>query len=280
MYPIHVQENLDRAVSFFEKKIAALPPRTDTEGLTIRRRVTGNLAKLKEHGPVNIVILGDSVSHGCFGGYGIGNDYHAVYHNRLRLYIQQAHQTTPVNILNMAVGAEDAAFGDRIFEERVAPHRPDLVIACFGLNDVNGSLPSYVAALDSIFRKCEAHGFDAVLMTPNMLNTRRVEGTVGMYFAYAQKTADMQNGGRMDEFVAAAREVAAAHGVPVCDAYALWREMEREGIDTTLLLTNYINHPLPEMHDLFARLLLWDLLGETPKARAGEGEDGMTRAAK
>lgn len=280
MYPLAVQKNLEKAVAFFEKRIAEMPAPTETEQLAIRRRVTGNIAKLKESGPINIVILGDSVSHGCFGGYGIGNDYHAVYHNRLRLYIQRAHQTTPVNILNMAVGGENADFGDAIFEKRVVPHDPDLVIVCFGLNDVNNSLSSYVSALDGIFRKCESHGFDCVFMTPNMLNTYRAEGTVGMYFEYAQKTADMQNGGKMDAYMDAAKEVAAAHGVPVCDAYALWREMQEAGLDITLLLINLINHPLPEMHDLFARLLLKTLLGEEPKGRVGLVEDGMTQAAK
>ncbi|MBQ8174630.1 MAG: hypothetical protein IJ009_04430 [Clostridia bacterium] len=280
MYPTAVQENLDKAIAFFEKRIAEMPAPPEAEQLAIRRRVTGNTAKLKELGPVNIVILGDSVSHGCFGGYGIGNDYHAVYHNRLRLYIQRAHQTTPVNILNMAVGGENASFGDSIFEERVAPYRPDLVIVCFGLNDVNSSLASYVTSLESIFNKCQTHGFDCVFLTPNMLNTHRAEGTVGMYWEYAHKTADMQNEGRMDEFMDAAKEVAVAHAVPVCDAYALWKEMQAEGIDITLLLTNLINHPLPEMHDLFARLLCKTILGEEPMGHIGRADDGMTAVAK
>ena len=279
MYPIEVQKNLEKAIAFYEKRITEMPLRTDTEKLTVRGRVTGNIAKLKELGPVNILILGDSVSHGCFGGYGIGNDYHAVYHNRLRLYIQRAHQTTPVNILNYAVGGENADFGEEIFDARVVPHAPDLVIVCFGLNDVNKSLSEYVSSLEGIFNKCASHGFDCVFMTPNMLNTHRAQGTVGMYWDYAQKTADMQNGGRMDSFMEAAREVAAAHGVPVCDAYALWKEMEAEGIDITLLLANLINHPLPEMHDLFARLLFKTVFGEEPRGHIGRADDGMTDAA-
>ena len=280
MYPNDVQENLEKAVAFYEKRISEMPLRTDTEKLRIRERVTGNIAKLKELGPINILILGDSVSHGCFGGYGIGNDYHAAYHNRLRLYIQRAHQTTPVNILNYAVGGEVSSFGDRIFGDRVVPHHPDLVVVCFGLNDVNHSLPDYVSSLEGIFGKCAVHGFDCVFLTPNMLNTRRAEGTVGMYWDYAQKTADMQNGGRMDSFIEAAKEVAEAHGVPVCDAYALWKEMEAAGIDITLLLANRINHPLPEMHDLFARLLFKTVFGEEPKGHIGRADDGMTDAAR
>lgn len=280
MYPIDVQENLNKATHFFETYIADMPAPLETEHFAIRRCITGTTTKLKENGPINIVVLGDSVSHGCFGGYGVGTDYHAVYHNRLRLYIQRAHQSMPVNILNYAVGGEISAFGNRIFEERVVPHSPDLVIVCFGLNDINNPVSAFVTELSGIFEKCAAHGIDCVYMTPNMLNTHRAEGTAGMYFEYAQKTADIQNNGTMDTYMDAAREVAAAHGVPVCDAYAIWREMEKAGIDITLLLANYINHPLPEMHDLFARLLLKTLLGEESKGRIGRADDGMTDAAR
>ena len=84
----------------------------------------------------------------------------------------------------------------------------------------------------------------------------------------------------VDAYMDAARECAAAHGVPVCDAYALWRRLQQDGVDITLLLANYINHPLPEMHDLFARLLLKTLLGEESKGHIGRAEDGMTDAAR
>ena len=68
-------------------------------------------------------------------------------------------------------------------------------------------------------------------------------------------------------------------GKPAC-LHCECTALEREGIDITLLLANRINHPLPEMHDLFARLLLKTLLGEDPKERLGRSEDGMTAAAK
>lgn len=41
----------------------------------------------------------------------------------------------------------------------------------------------------------------------------------------------------------------------VCDGYACWKSFERYGIDTTMLLSNYINHPTRKMHLLFAEKL-------------------------
>ena len=84
-----------------------------------------------------------------------------------------------------------------------------------------------------------------------MLNTYVAEGTAACHLDYAKKTADMQNGGRMDEFMISAAELAREMGVKVADCYAKWREMSKTE-DTTALLANHINHPIREMHQLFA----------------------------
>ena len=50
-------------------------------------------------------------------------------------------------------------------------------------------------------------------------------------------------------------EIAAKYNVPVIDVYAKWKELESYGIDTSLLLCNYINHPTRKMHYLFANMI-------------------------
>lgn len=77
-----------------------------------------------------------------------------------------------------------------------------------------------------------------------------------MYRDYAAVTAEYQNSGRMDAYVEAARQTAQAHGIPVADAYAAWKRMAAEGVDTTACLANYINHPSREMHRLFCDALM------------------------
>lgn len=281
VYPTNVQENLERATALYRAYIAALPSREDTAHFSVRRKVDGSTAELLARGPVTIVVLGDSVSQGCFGGYGVGNDYHAVYHDRLRMLIAGKHPGMVVNVINRAIGGISSPFANENFEEIVPAYKPDLVIVCFGLNDINGSVERYTNAIGGIFEKCKAHGLDCVFMTPNMLNTYRSPDAPERFFEYAQKTADIQTSGKMDAYMQAARDTATAHGVPVCDGYALWRRMEEEGVDITLLLSNLINHPVPEMHDLFARLLYHTLFGLSYEADTlGTADAGMTEAAK
>lgn len=60
----------------------------------------------------------------------------------------------------------------------------------------------------------------------------------------------------MDTFMDAAVRTAVAHGVAVCDCYRIWKEYNACGVDTTALLANRINHPVRDMHKLFAEELL------------------------
>ena len=144
-------------------------------------------------------------------------------------------------------------------------HRPDLIIVCFGLNDVNDPLERYLSALRTIFEKCLASVADTVFMTPNMLNTYVAPDTPKEHLAYAAVTAGYQTEGRMDLYMQAAVRLAETMGVPVCDCYAEWKKLS-ETEDTTMLLINRINHPTPERHELFAESLFRMLFPKMPAA--------------
>lgn len=60
----------------------------------------------------------------------------------------------------------------------------------------------------------------------------------------------------------AGKAVAADCGVKVCDCHARWQKLRAAGVDTTALLSNRINHPTREMHDLFAVSLLETIFEE------------------
>ena len=279
MYASEVKEALAVAGEKIPALVAALPAEPHAATLRIREYVKKDIRFHKEHGPINIVVVGDSVSHGCVGGV-YGNSYDTVYHNRLRLMINRTWPDVPVNIINTAVGGECASYANENFARDVLAYHPDLVIVCFGLNDVNGEEETFRRDLGGLFDKCKENGLDVVYLSPNMLNTYRSPLTAEIYFAYAQKTADMQNEGRMDRFVEAAREEAHARAIPVADGYAVWRALQEGGADITLLLANYINHPLREMHALFADVLFQTIFSFPYQgSRATEG-DGMTTEAK
>lgn len=227
--------------------------------MRVNEKLLMDLAGLEAHGPANIVIFGDSVSHGHLVDT---VDYETVYWNRLKKKLNAFRSIIPVNMINAAIGGTTAAASLKRMETQVFRHDPDLVIICFGLNDVGGPLHTYLDALKEIFRKCIDHGCDAIFMTPNMLNTYVADDTLAQHRDYAHVTAGFQTSGRMDQYMDAAVNLATEMGIPVCDCYAAWKELAKTE-DTTMLLANRINHPTAEMHQLFADMLYPMIIGKT-----------------
>ncbi len=227
--------------------------------MRIKDKIRLDLSGLIEHGPVNLVAFGDSVTHGCVGPGEY--DYESVYWNRLRRKLIAVNPSMPVNAIDAGINGITAKASLRRIGRDVLSHNPDLVIVCFGLNDVNGPLDEYLDSLKEIFSACRSEERDTVFMTPNMLNTYVAEDTIPEYREYADVTAGYQNGGRMDRYMKEAVDLAEASGVTVCDCYSAWKK-RAEAEDTTMLLANRINHPIREMHELFADMLFSVLLGE------------------
>ena len=206
---------------------------------------------LEQFGPINIVAFGDSISHGAMNGY---NDYENVYWNRLRKKLNAFRDFMPVNVIDAGIGGTTATASLKRMESQVFRHAPDLVIICFGLNDVNFEFEDYIRSLKTIFSQCRVRGIDCIFMSPNMLNTYVADDTPAKYRSYAFETAEMQNSGKMDRYIYAAMDLAKEMNVPLCDCYSKWKELAKTQ-DTTLLLCNRINHPSPQLHELFANAL-------------------------
>ena len=217
--------------------------------LKISEKLLMDKQGLTQNGPITIVAFGDSITHGSLGPGEI--NYETVYWNRLRKKINDVRNFVPVNVINAGIGGITAKESLKRMEGQVFAHNPDLIIVCFGLNDVNGSLEDYISSLRTIFEECNNRGIQTIFMTPNMLNTYVAEDTAECFLDYAAKTAEMQISGRMDKYMNAACDLANSMGVEVCDCYSKWKEISKTE-DTTLLLANRINHPTNEMHELFA----------------------------
>ena len=228
--------------------------------MTIKEKLTLDKEGLLENGPINIVILGDSVSHASFLDY---HNYEDVYWNVLKKKLYAERNYIPINMICAAVGGTKAKDALPRLERDVLCHRPDLVIVCFGLNDVNGPLEDYLSSLEEIFARLQESGSDVIFLSPNMLNTSVEAGTPERYVEYAHKTAEMQNGGKMDTYIYNAMDLARKMGITVCDCYSEWKKLsEKENI--TFRLSNRINHPTEEMHGLFADKLFEIIMsGET-----------------
>lgn len=235
--------------------------------MRIKEKIKLDYNGLIQHGPINIVAFGDSVTHGAVGAGEI--NYETVYWNRLRQKILAVRNYVPVNVINAGIGGITATGSVERMDAQVLAHNPDLIIVCFGLNDVNDPLETFLSSLRTIFEKAVKSGAEVIFMTPNMLNTRVAEDTEERYAEYAVKTAEMQNGGRMDACMQAAVETAKECGVTVCDCYAQWKEISKTE-DITKLLANRINHPTREMHELFAESLFRVIFDEPTQTEAAE----------
>ena len=219
--------------------------------MNIKEKLMLSTDGLEQFGPINIVAFGDSITHGVMNGY---NDYENVYWNRLRKKLNAFRNFMPVNIIDAGIGGTTATASLKRMESQVFRHAPDLVIICFGLNDVNFEFEDYIHSLKTIFSQCRVREIDCIFMSPNMLNTYVADDTPAKFREYAFETAEMQNSGKMDKYIYAAMDLAREMGVPVCDCYSKWKELAKTE-DTTMLLCNRINHPTPEMHELFANAL-------------------------
>ena len=227
------------------------------------------------YSPVTIGFLGDSVTNGCFevdsvvledGSKGIDTVFEPEngYPSLVRRLLLTLYPRAQINLVNAGI-AGDSAPGDLARIERdLIPFRPDLTVVCYGLNDCGGGtegIARYHDALVSIIERLKEAGSEVILMTPQPVCTRvhpRLQpGMNGFDLRTAAAgLAAVFADGTFDRYMQAARAAARETDTPLCDVYAKWMAMYENGVDVTSLLANYLNHPIREMHHLFA----WSLL--------------------
>ncbi|MBR4073196.1 MAG: GDSL family lipase [Clostridia bacterium] len=212
---------------------------------------------------MRIAFLGDSITEGCFELYdnhmgSISNvkdalsGYPTLLTNRLKeLFPEKEIETVNAGIAGNSSGDALARIRDDVIDKK-----PDIAVVCLGLNDVGQrDLEKYKSNLGEIFKALKNADIKVVFMTPNMVNTYVHHLNLDILQKTAKSCAECQNDGTMDTFMDAARECARENGVAVCDVYAIWKKMQRYGVNTTELLSNHINHPIRPMHRLFADAL-------------------------
>ena len=220
---------------------------------------------------ITLVFLGDSVTYGSFEISGqkgfpqVNVDHEQVYHRKLRTLIEQRYPGAKVRYVNSGIGGESTQAGYERMPQDVLAHNPSLCVVCYGLNDVNkgpDGLELYEQTMDAILTRLQQAGIEAIVLTPNMLNTHPTDQLVERLNEYSIRLAQYQNDGTMDRYMDTVRSVAAKHNVPVADTYARWkREFADKGISTNEHLSNHLNHPTREQHQWFADDLFEVLFG-------------------
>lgn len=236
-------------------------------------KLCARTGKAIDHPPVLMAFVGDSVTHGCFevyidhlGEIGIVYEPENAYPARLKKRLDRLYPAGAVSVLNCGVSGDGAYGGLKRLERDALCHRPDLVVLAFGLNDAMGQdveagLHDYCQAMTQMISQTLKTGAECIVLTPNHMcgyvSSALKEDALR---AIALRAAEVQNEGILARYVQAARECARAQGIPVADAYALWDQMKQCGVDTTGLLSNHINHPTRDGHDVFVGVLLQTLM--------------------
>ena len=213
-----------------------------------------------------IAFLGDSVTQGVFETYQndgelkVVFDSTAAYSEKVKEILALLYPQAPVSVMNAGVDGSSAQEGYERLKRDVLAFRPDLLVVCFGLNDSNAEtegIDNYKNALRNIFITAKAADIEIIFMTPNMMNTDSSKVASGNILEeLAEIFAKRQNTGVFDAYMDAAREVCREENITLCDCYAIWKNMYECGVNTTKLLANGLNHPIREMHELFA----WQLV--------------------
>lgn len=209
-----------------------------------------------------IAFFGDSITQGCFeliprkeGGFDNVHDRENVYHTRLVRLLAKQYPTVPINVVNAGVAGTTASFGVERIERDVLSKNPDLTVVCFGLNDCGkeeAGLEEYVSSLSNIFDRLKDAGSEILFMTQNMMCTQVSANIDPMFLKLANLLSVRQNRGIVDMYFEAAKKICLEKEIPVCDVYAKWKALYEQGEDVTELLSNKLNHPTREMHQLFA----------------------------
>ncbi len=206
--------------------------------------------------PVVVCCLGDSVTR----GWGHGSIlYREAYPTRLIAALHDRYPGCAFQGINAGVGGDTITRALDRLERDVTRYEPDLTIVCFGLNDAMGGpgqLPQFTASLRTASERIGATGSAIILLTPNMMATYRSELIAAAFTTSVEDFIMAQNAGVLDAYVAAMRQVALEQDIPLADAYAIWQAMAAEGVDTTALLANGINHPFGHAHRFFVDALL------------------------
>lgn len=217
--------------------------------------------RIKNGEPVVLAFFGDSVTHGEFeftNGY--KESVHRpelVFHKLLADRIK-AEFGTEVTVINAGIGGNFSDDGLARIQTDVLDKKPDFCCVMFGTNDVTNArkgqeaLDKYEQNMKEIISKLQAQKIEVVLMTPGMLCSRGVKGFKGGWWFIHKYYESLQKSGKMDQYVDAMRKVAKEMNVPVADAYAEWKRLEKSGADTTAMLVNGMNHPDADAHKIFA----------------------------
>ena len=226
------------------------------EGAAMPLKVTGLLAEAKE--PVRVVGFGDSIT---------GVYYHTggrrAWPEMLQIALRRCYPQTQVEVVNAGISGDTTTGGLARLERDVLRHKPHLVVAMFGMNDVVRATPeAYHDNLGQIVRRCREAGAEAILCTPN-----------SVYPEDAGRPME-----RLAQYSGIVRQVGREMGVPVADCFAAYEALRAANRREWMGLMSETIHPNLRGHKVFAEEVAWMVSGRRVSLRDVRPQmPGLTR---
>lgn len=217
--------------------------------------------------PATIVFLGDSITQGCFEVFfTTSGTIDTIYENgnsfstKVREIFAYLYPNAQVNIINSGISGDSVKGGLKRLERDVLKFSPDLVVVGYGANDCTlgrEKATEYGEDLRALFAKIKACGAEIIYLTEGPLCT-----TLSPFLtderlkALSNDFAKLENEGVLEEYFRIGKKTAKEEGVKICDVYSAWKKLEKNGVNTTELLANKLNHPSREFHHYMAIKLI------------------------
>lgn len=210
-----------------------------------------------------IVVFGDSNTQGCFecfineqGQIDTVFETEQSYGSKLKHILQILYPKAQINLINSGISGDRATKAKDRVQKDILKYDPDLVIVAFGTNDSGEglkNLPAYKEAMDSIFSQLKQADCDVIFLSSVLKNTYvSARLTDENLRKIAESQLAIVEGDVDNLYFLEAKALCEKYGYVYCDCHSKWKRMRECGVDTTSLLANYLNHPLRELHWLFA----------------------------
>jgi len=214
---------------------------------------------------VTYVALGDSVTQGCMQEDVY--EYTDIYHQVFRRAVEQQFPGTVINVINSGVGGDTITASRPRWERDVLLYQPDLVTICFGHNDAHNGregVAGFIQGINELIDRIQAETEAEVLLITPCMMMKEVNARISQnHQVHIPGFVKLAEEGILELYVSALRQLAEERDLPCLDVYALWEQMEQEGQDIHVLLSNGINHPVPAFHRRWGQFMADKVIGES-----------------
>jgi len=166
-------------------------------------------------------------------------DSFVAYPHLLHRAVKEKHPHAVINVIVTAIGGENSVSGAARFQRDVLPHKPDVVLIDYGLNDRRLPLEKSATSWQQMIDEAKAAGAKVILLTPT--------GDTSAKMLEEQDPLSKQ--------AAQIRSLAEKNGVALADSYLGYENWIKSGKKIEALMSQ-VNHPNAAGHQLVLEQLL------------------------